>query len=1479
MLRYVFTFINFCFILLIYPLNHLQRDQNDDVRIYSNSPASTKISLGNTQVGHNIKLHLNTSSYFYNLQEDVYCNLLLLNAEDLRLITFDLGCVLILYDSKMQKIAEEKVQSQMGSVNKVYPASTFKTGGEYTIQAECMVNMQKVSISRKFIVQSVIYDDVLMSITPDKEQYIPGDSLKLGFTVRKPNGQMINYTTMIVEEIIKGEKSREFMVSTDFEGRAELRLKIDGTINENDLLYLLKLKSDGLNAVQTERIYLNIKNIKVSLYFENGFYHSQRTKTIIVLTSNDKGDLTTGKCVVKHRIRGDSFIVQTNQFGLGKFVLKASDTVENYRVYPISQPQSAIQMKPVNEGVVELAVVNKTNHKIRYVIRSNAKRMIQLKIHQRGQLLVDSFVECKKGDQFFEVVIGQLPPGIIQGIVFDSAYNIIAQKLNFVNRQKKLFIHSADNPTFIEPKSNAQINFIVKDEKGNPVEGFFNIAITDEKNFLMVRNKQTRLSESILFESDLEYPVTDIGLLWNSTVTKDDSLLDEFLNCCRMKDIYIHQLFAASRRKVSCYYEFKIEGRSSGYTVAAGEIKRVVFHSGKGTFVGYVRNNNEVLVSVDSIDFPARCTVVSKNGREKFYIDETYVRLVIKDVPITITDISDKNQQLMVVSTNTSLIKDAALLLEDEQNAANSQMSVSSTSSSFLSRSLIRSGYRAFNSLASLSSGVTTTAGGLSGRGSRTDGTVYFIDGVRVLSGNDGISKTHINGTTSSASFLMMPKRMYSDAPYSQPYVETYKIKKYRPNGVSLYDTRTYRYDYSTYQTKPISTYYYHTCVKSDRDGKFGLNITAPNESMVWHIAIEGVSNDSRCGESDLSLNIQNEIYMKINTPRMISDYDTAIISCTVYNSSGIHKQAIVSIDNVARRFMTVPANGEVVIDFPCQGTITQKLTFSLFDSKNNLLQTNKVEIPVFKSNHVAEQYFSIRHMNTFNVDIADNAVQAVCSLTLNKMGNYTSLEAYLKGMMREPHGCFEQVSSTNYPNILAYQYLKKNKTYNSEVNLLEGKKQLLISGYRQLANYETSGGGFSWYGDGAGNEALSAMGLLQFHYMKQCNVNVSEALEDRTIRWLLSKRNKNGVFQQSQGKYGFSNTSQYVAHAYVTYVLNLLDKDVELSASINAIESQLKLSDNFYNEALLFSIYLKNGENEKAKVLYQTIFERAMSLMGESNDKKKIPVVTIVSSSWNGAVNEALAIVSTAISRYQFVEGYILAETISSHFLGQDFYNWGNMQSKAMVVEALSNFNHSVKNYSDGMYGVILSVNGEKLRFTNSIHSTKVLDLSKYLIKGSNTIQVMFDSINVLNGHLNVSYETKIPFGVKPNKALQLTTGFSNTNLKIGNSAVFNVSLANSSKAILPQTIAIIELPSGVTIKPEELLFLKKTGVIDFYEITNNTLVLYFEEMHALQNVDIKLPVICAVKGSFVMKASCIYTYYQPETKTYCLPQSITIR
>ncbi|RME61450.1 MAG: hypothetical protein D6790_07805, partial [Caldilineae bacterium] len=107
-----------------------------------------------------------------------------------------------------------------------------------------------------------------------------------------------------------------------------------------------------------------------------------------------------------------------------------------------------------------------------------------------------------------------------------------------------------------------------------------------------------------------------------------------------------------------------------------------------------------------------------------------------------------------------------------------------------------------------------------------------------------------------------------------------------------------------------------------------------------------------------------------------------------------------------------------------------------------------------------------------------------------------------LEGLLRQPYGCFEQTSSTTYPNVLVLDYLKATGQINPEVQLRA--EEFINLGYQRLLTFETDvPGGFSLFGDPPPWPMLTAYGLMEFTDMSRVSY-VDPALIDRIVSFLV---------------------------------------------------------------------------------------------------------------------------------------------------------------------------------------------------------------------------------------------------------------------------------------------------------------------------------------------------------------------------------------
>ena len=113
--------------------------------------------------------------------------------------------------------------------------------------------------------------------------------------------------------------------------------------------------------------------------------------------------------------------------------------------------------------------------------------------------------------------------------------------------------------------------------------------------------------------------------------------------------------------------------------------------------------------------------------------------------------------------------------------------------------------------------------------------------------------------------------------------------------------------------------------------------------------------------------------------------------------------------------------------------------------------------------------------------------------------------------MLRMPCGCFEQTSSSTYPNVLALDYMKRTKKLTPEVHAkAEG---YIANGYQRLLTFEVPGGGFSWFGNAPANKILTSYGLMEFSDMSKVH-DVDPKVIQRTQQWLARQQQPDGSWK-----------------------------------------------------------------------------------------------------------------------------------------------------------------------------------------------------------------------------------------------------------------------------------------------------------------------------------------------------------------------------
>jgi len=495
--------------------------------------------------------------------------------------------------------------------------------------------------------------------------------------------------------------------------------------------------------------------------------------------------------------------------------------------------------------------------------------------------------------------------------------------------------------------------------------------------------------------------------------------------------------------------------------------------------------------------------------------------------------------------------------------------------------------------------------------------------------------------------------------------------------------------------------------------------------------------------------------------------------------------------------------------------------------------------------------------------------------------------------MLREPCGCFEQTSTSNYPNLLILNYLKESDQ--SKPDIEKQARRLLESGYQKLTSFEclntgkNQREGYEWFGGTApAHEALTAYGLLEFRDMAKVH-DVDPAMIERTRQYLMSRKDGKGGFQRNtRALDSFGAAPEPITNAYIVWAITEGGKQDDIEKELTALTAQAKDSADPYFLALVANSLINHGQADAALDLLKKL----------AKAQNKDGYLDGAQTSITRSGGRDLQIETTALAVLAWLKAnrpeFNLNIRSSIQWIGQQrggYGGFGSTQSTILALKALIAFTKANKKTAEA--GTItMQVGGKnvKLDFPAGAQDALVLDVpepEKLLKPGKNEVRLEISGKNVFPYTVAYSYQT-----LKPPSAekcpVSLKTSLNKTEAAEGEQVQFRALVENKSGQGQGMTVAILGLPAGLTL-PEDMQQLKdmarlrnddkEPGLISAWELRGTReIVLYWRDLAPDKKIEVNLNLVCRVPGVYRGPASRAYLYYNADHKSWTEPLRINI-
>jgi hypothetical protein len=483
--------------------------------------------------------------------------------------------------------------------------------------------------------------------------------------------------------------------------------------------------------------------------------------------------------------------------------------------------------------------------------------------------------------------------------------------------------------------------------------------------------------------------------------------------------------------------------------------------------------------------------------------------------------------------------------------------------------------------------------------------------------------------------------------------------------------------------------------------------------------------------------------------------------------------------------------------------------------------------------------------------------------------GPLSTLMAGIDGMLREPHGCFEQASSANYPNVMVLRYLREHGS--ADLAAMRRARGLLDRGYLKLTSFESEGGGYEWFGRNPGHEALTAYGLVQFSDMAEVWDGVDPKMLDRSVDWVMERRDGKGGYALSNTALdSFGRASPEVTAAYVTWALSELERTgIEVEVARQAAAAQTTTDP--YLLALATHTLANGG--------------------GGADAAKRLVAMQDASGAWRGANHSItrssggpLHVETTSLAITALIEagGHTEAVRRAVGWLitqrrGQG--DFGPSQATVLALDALTAYSRTTRRLSKPAR-LIVRIDGIEIDALDLKpgHRKKVLfDLAPHLAMGAHDIELVIEAERPLQYSASVRYHTLLP-PTGANAPLALSTELTRNELRMGETVRLTATIANATEDTVPSPIARIGIPGGLAFQDWQLRKLKESGVLATFETGPREVVAYFDAFAAGDSRTLELDLVAEIPGTYTAPASSAYAYYSDADVRWVPGQTVTI-
>jgi len=688
----------------------------------------------------------------------------------------------------------------------------------------------------------------------------------------------------------------------------------------------------------------------------------------------------------------------------------------------------------------------------------------------------------------------------------------------------------------------------------------------------------------------------------------------------------------------------------------------------------------------------------------------------------------------------------------------------------------------------------------------------------------------------------------------------------------------------------------------TDKDGRASIVIPMADSITTWRMAMIASTQQGALGTSTSSLKVFQDFFVDLDLPVTLTQGDRVSIPVAIYNYSDSRGDVNLKLQNddwfslvedSAEKSVAVDSARVGSSQFTLEARRIGKFKLTLAARMQGGADRADIvvrEIEVIPNGREQSLVFNGRLENATQHELAFPATsipEASKIFVRLYPGPMSQVVEGMDAILRMPNGCFEQTSSSTYPNVLALDYMKRTKKLTPEVHAkAEG---FIANGYQRLLTFEVPGGGFSWFGNAPANKILTAYGLMEFYDLSRVH-DVDPKLISRTQQWLASQQLEDGSWKPDTQFINEGATNRYNSDvlritAYLAWALK--DTGYQGPAVEKAkqfVEKHMTAKVDTYTLAIVANFAADYGADraftrQAIKMLLDTRTEKDEQVWWSAEETSVYATGPSAAVETTGLAVQALLQSGEASGTARKALTYIASK--------KDAYGtWGTTQATIMALRAL--LTATEKGAADVRGTVVVLLNGkpaEKLELTPENNDL----LHQFVFKNINTqlastVGLQFEGKGGLVYQIVGSYY--LPWDEKAaGEPLSIDVAYDRTHLAQDDIATASATVKNNLPKAANMVMVDLGIPPGFDLLSEDLQDYqeksahRKSGHLSKFSLTATQALLYFDSFAPGHVVTLKY----RLRAKYPIRArtfkSQVYEYYDPEIASVARPVQLEVR